>query len=162
MPSIKVYNASTWKVPVAISVYNVGIGWKPAKRIWRAANGHIDPSTLVWVNDWILIANYTFPTTQTPAPVTIAKTPTSITTYGAQVSWNVITDPSDDRYGWDVVAFFHNNTTGDTDIYQVPQANGFQRSKAWAFGDNVNADVFYSFNSHDGTHVVTGSVILGP
>lgn len=162
MSSIKVYNGGVWKVPTLISVYNVGIGWKPVRRLWVATNGHIDPATLLWVTTWVLLANYTFPTTQTPAPVTITKAPSSQITYGADVSWNVITDVNDDRYGWNVVVFFHNNTTGDSDIHTVAQTAGTVRSKAWAFLDNVNADVFYSFNSHDGTHVVTGSVTLGP
>lgn len=163
MATPNLYFTGAYRPPVAgPQIYNIGLGWLPARRAWRAANGHIDPGTLLYVNDWLLLGNWTFPTTQTPAPVTIGKTPTLFTTYGATVSWNVITDTSDDRYGWNVVVFFHNLTTGDSDIYEVAQTAGSQRSKAWAFGDNVNADVFYSFNSHDGTHIVTSTVILGP
>lgn len=162
MPSIKVYNGGLWKVPVAISVYNIGIGWKLAKKIWRAANGHIDPATLVWVNDWILIQDFTFPTTEAMAGVTIAKAPATQITYGVDVSWTVITDVNDSRYGWNVIVVFHDQTTSTDYVTSQPQTAGTVRSPALPQFDMVNADVYYSFNSHDGPHTVTATKVLGP
>lgn len=162
MPSLKVYSSAVWKTPVAISVYNIGIGWKAAKRIWRAANGHIDPVSLVWVNDWVLVADYTFPTTESVPGVGIAKAPATAITYGADVHWTVITDVNDSRYGWNVVVVFHDITTATDYVTSQPQTAGTVRSPALPQLDQMNADVFYSFNSHDGPHTVTATVTLGP
>lgn len=162
MPTLKVYSSALWKPPVAMSCYNIGIGYKPVKRISRAANGHIDIPTSTWVNDWILVADYTFPTTESVPGVVINKAPATQITYGVDVSWTVITDVNDSRYGWNVVVVFHDQTTSTDYVTNQPQTAGTVRSPALPQFDLVNADVFYSFNSHDGPHTVTATKTLGP
>lgn len=152
-------------MPIGVNmawVRNGTTSWNPWKKVYIAKN-RFDPALLVWVTDWTLVADLVVPPAAPPG-VGIAKAPPTLITYGADVHWTVITDPSDDRYDWRVVAFFHNNTTADSYIIDAPQSQGSLRSKAWAFGDNVNADVFYTntLAGADGPHAVTSSVILGP
>lgn len=138
-------------------------GWAAIKKMWFATNYHVDPATLEYTNDWILIGNWTVPTGISVPGVAIAKRPATQITYGAQVSWTQITNPDDDRYDWNVVVFWHNITTGDSYITEQAQINsGLSQSPQWAFGDQVYADVFYSNSGVDGPATTTSTIILGP
>lgn len=160
---IWMYGSGTWnRWSIGPWVYNIGIGYLPAKVVWRAANGHIDPATLVYVNDWIGVADFQSPAGISVPSVSLNKRSPTLIAYGVELNWTAITDVNDPRYNWMVAFSFVNTTQGVTYADSIDQHWASADSPAWNLGDVVYGTAAYINDNGTGTLTTTGTKTLGP
>jgi hypothetical protein len=157
-----VYHGGTWHRRTSPDYIDNSGTWLPQKLIYRAVSTAVNPSTLLEETTWEAIVDYRSPAGLSVAGVTIAKSHAA-PTYSANLSWTVITDPSDIRYVCNVQYAFHNVTTSTDDVGSVDQSVGIVRSSvAWALGDEVYGSVNYVNDNGSGTVVDSSHIFLGP
>jgi hypothetical protein len=157
-----VRSAGSWHRRTAADWIDNSGTWQQIKTVYRAVSTAINPVTLLPETTWAGVVDYRSPAGLSVAGVTIAKSHAS-PTYSANLSWTVITDPSDIRYVCNIQYAFHNVTTSTDDVGSVAQSVGIVRSSvAWALGDEVYGSVNYVNDNGSGTVVDSSHIFLGP